>query len=385
MLKKLAVFVLSVSGLTLSINSASWAGVGSSGGGDQALPQTDSAWFLGTRTIRYCLVGGEKEMGLPQDQLRRSVEEAFAKWSAYIEYKGVSRHEDPRMVIDLNHSVMNQCDGTEDLKFYFGVEDAQVSRSKTTYDAPLAFAHRTRYDVDTGWGHGYIWMASPNALETSYLLTPDMLSGLLLHELGHVLGNSHVPSTIMDENIVDNLRFGAMGPDGVGHALQIDWGAELAENRYHHPLVGKLSANPKNQETASNFKRMTGRNPVGDARVTLLLGAQGWHGPLDLVFEDAVGKSSVKVEYDDETYTRIRLPNAVFKRACLPSICSGWIGQRLEGAYGIGSVNASDGMVLSALLEFNLGRSGLQVDAPVQIKFLENGKKHDIFAQTLMQ
>jgi hypothetical protein len=374
--------------LVLCLEPLAFAGGMEGGGGDTFLDDTDSAWFLGSQPIRYCLVGGEAEIGVPQAQVQSMIGEAFSKWKSYIDYKGVMRgYEDkPEMVLDLNAQPMSQCDGTEDLKFYLGVEDGPVTEAKKSYNGPAAFSHRDRYDAAKGWGQGFIWIAKPHTLMDGpypdWKDNPDTLFAMILHEIGHVLGNTHVQDTVMDEDIASLVLFGFTDSKNF---RRIDWGAELAENRYFHPLFGGMSADPKNTDLAASFKRIVGRDPSGEVKVTLII-YTGWSAPVDLVFQDALGSKRVTVQLSDEdNLSFIRLPNPIFKRACMASACQGAAYQRLHAGYSMGTISAADGTVLPAFLEFNLGRSSSRVDAPVSVKFWENGKKHDLFAQTELQ
>jgi hypothetical protein len=316
------------------------------------------------------------------------IEEAFSKWKSYIEYKGVMKGYEttPQIALDLNRQSMERCDGTEDLKFYLGVKDDEVREAKMAYNNPVAFAHRSRYDVSRGWGKGFIWIARPHTVlggaYPEWQQTPDKLLAFLMHELGHVLGNTHIQSTIMDEDIAELVLIGFTDSKNF---RRIDWGSELAENRYHHPLVGRMSVDTKNTGTSESFKRIVGRDLVGDVKV-VLRNDLGWSGLVELIFEDSQGSKGVRVNISGgNTGAFIRIPNPIFKRACTGTGCTGAAYQRLRAGYSVGTVTASDNTVLPAFIEFNLGRSSSQVDAPVSIKYWENGKNHELFAQTELQ
>lgn len=185
-------------------------------GSDIAEEAQGAAWFLGDRTIRYCYEAGTK-FGVPTASARMAIRRGFDAWRNYVGLKGINNPDvyDIRFnsregrVIALNSEEMAACDGTEDLKFYLGVSTPLTEAVGKRYRAPAAFAHRTHYDPERGWGKGFIWVAEAFRYD-GYPLWPSSHQGLatvITHELGHVFGCAHANGTIMDENIGDLVRY----------------------------------------------------------------------------------------------------------------------------------------------------------------------------------
>jgi hypothetical protein len=153
-----------------------------------------TAWFPGDRkTVSVCI---RRSTGFPftREALRDSIRDAFATWAKYLEKKHVMEELalfDPTMQPDFQET----CTKDVDLTYYFGDFDDSVRTAQRAFENPFAFAKRTRYDMKEQWGQGYI------AFEEKIQWTPRLLRAFQLHELGHVLGNDHVPGTIMDAGL----------------------------------------------------------------------------------------------------------------------------------------------------------------------------------------
>ncbi|MGZ3693350.1 MAG: hypothetical protein ACXWQO_04040 [Bdellovibrionota bacterium] len=168
--------------------------------------QTKSqAWFVnppeaGNAFVHICAVAPTPE------EAKEIVWQAHYAHSAWIRYffrDGSRRKGDPAEPLFRSYGRVNEhCDGTEDLKIYYGVENESVREAKKLYDNPAAFAHLESYDEQTGQGKGFIWIArSPEIL-----FHPYHRLALLIHEMGHAFGHDHIEGTIMDGNIAGILK-----------------------------------------------------------------------------------------------------------------------------------------------------------------------------------
>lgn len=96
---------------------------------------------------------------------------------------------------------LDRCDGSEDLRFYFGVTSREVSQYLSTFSNPMAFAQRTQYESASGWGKGFVWVTQSVDIPLFSWALGEYLKAVLLHEVGHILGNGHHEGTIMTKDL----------------------------------------------------------------------------------------------------------------------------------------------------------------------------------------
>ena len=266
--------VFSVLAVRVFLPNALASGGYSGGGGDSVLGPFDQyAWFYGTKKpIQACLEIAP-DFGLTREQIVPQLEQALAAWSDYISAKRLNIKYSlfgNRFTFTLAVSWLSACDGREDLKFYFGGNNTEITAAKKHYNDPVAMAELTRFDRQAAWGRGFVWVASEKSLNDSY---PNWHNGkslttILLHEIGHVYGNSHVSGTIMTENIKDVLNW-----TGSGAKTSIDITREL----YHcsgcsyefkgYAFIG--SPGPATDATKNLVERILGRTLSQSPQVTL--------------------------------------------------------------------------------------------------------------------
>lgn len=256
-------------------------GSASSGGGDNLLPQTGSAWFLRTREIKTC-IDVSSQFGFSEAELQATILEAADTWGQYILKKGIYTEpydRDRAIYLDHKRVIFRKCDGEEDLKFYFGSSNLEVERSKADHQDPIGFANRSSYDVQAEWGKGFVWVALPNAISPGYpnWRAKNNLLGMLLHEFGHILGCGHVDGTIMTANIGAVIRSNHNGNDPFFYLRlpKVDQDRELVEaqknsaRQYQGTLRPVIDMGEPPQGEAGTFKIFTGRAPVGTVSATL--------------------------------------------------------------------------------------------------------------------
>lgn len=118
------IFLATVIGSTVS-----WSGEssGNSNGGDRPKFEDKSAWFLGLqKTIRVC-IDKSADFGVSDEFSRKVVVASFDTWKRYATERGYFAKPDPtsspsrsRFPVVFDHSLLDRCDGTEDLKIYMG-------------------------------------------------------------------------------------------------------------------------------------------------------------------------------------------------------------------------------------------------------------------------
>ena len=190
-------------------------------GSDHHPEEYQSAWFLGkSRTIHACL-SMSPSFGIDMATAAHSIHSAFSQWIDYVHDHQVLRVNDRQNELFAQGNddwayaeslEVNQfCTGTEDLHIYLGVENEEVRAGEAEFSDPLAFTKRIKFDQLKGWSKGVLWVrnsASGNSVGIPFpdWGTPHSLDYVLLHEMGHIFGNPHVPETIMREEIADYLR-----------------------------------------------------------------------------------------------------------------------------------------------------------------------------------
>jgi hypothetical protein len=243
------------------LSSISMAGNGAGGGTDSHVDV--KAWFLGpSNKISSCLKLSP-QFGVDENTAIKEIKAAYQTWGNYLKEKNVQwdMGSIPMMTTQIDLHV--PCTGQEDLTFYFGTEDALVTKLKKHYLAPYGFAERLSYDEDKGWGKGIIWIALPNAISSGNpnWTQSNTLKGILIHEIGHTLGTGHVSKTIMTENFYRLLQNASGQNDWmlthVDHMRELhfcrkcgyEFIASEGTNIYHY--------------LADSFLRLTGTPPKG--------------------------------------------------------------------------------------------------------------------------
>jgi Putative peptidase family len=282
-------------------------GAADTAGGDLHGPDYGAAWFLGTATVRYCVVS-HPSFGVDSATIAQSIDEVLGKWAKYIDEKGVNFGAFSEFKLPTRFQFVSKCAGSEDLTFYFGVTNSQIEAAKKTFDHPISFAYRAAYDMNKGWGKGFVWFSLPGPAGDGGTLDwqrPFVLTGMLLHEMGHVLGCGHVGGTIMGRDIAQAATVGT--PEEAKYWLaDIDQSQELVlcgENCQHtyDGRFGELWDDPNEAPKISTFARLMGRNPKGTITTRLkYLGKPSQAAQMTLRVADDLGNSDFSISLHEE-------------------------------------------------------------------------------------
>lgn len=264
---------LLTSTLVLTAASAALAGGYSGSSGDMHDPMDDWAWYLGDAPIRYC-IEIDPQFGRTADEVQKEFESVVQQWKSYVSERSVYTEAKTEFRLNFNFQYAGSCQGSEDLRLIMGLEPEEVVKAKAKFDRPFAFSIRQRYDESKARGQGFIWLARHGALEKTSAgrvfpnwQRTENLHGALLHELGHVLGNGHIPGTIMTAELGQWLQMADSVP-----SMEKCFGRKLtqieSERILHYsapsPAIHRngIVAFNENEQSAT-FKRLMGRRPVG--------------------------------------------------------------------------------------------------------------------------
>lgn len=182
--------------------------IGGFGGGDTTDLRRLAAWFYGERQIQVC-TQLNVNFGLNEITISDAVQKAILLWKAYFSEKQINSNLSEK--INLNFKLKPKCTGGEDLVFYFGTGPINQNlldlRAFQSLSNPLAYVNKTHMSEDLKWSKGYIRFVESNSYGLDDGFFPDWSNQqhffqILVHEIGHVLGFTHIPGTIMTGSIV---------------------------------------------------------------------------------------------------------------------------------------------------------------------------------------
>lgn len=204
--------------LTLAFSNTTWATTGQGGqnggegsfagnGADPGLAAKPQAWFLGPKPIEWCLAYDSLEhlYRVSAADTVALIQDSFATWRRYFEVKKL-RTAWPAGVPfpEFNDHYNPQCAANTELVIYVGSENDAIKRARARYVNARGLAELTHYDAQTGRGRGFVWLEKYTRRAVA-LAPPQLFQALLVHELGHVLGNSHVGGTLMRQDLAEIL------------------------------------------------------------------------------------------------------------------------------------------------------------------------------------
>jgi hypothetical protein len=268
--------------LSLLFSMQSLAGGVNGGGSDHLPPDFGAAWFLQglpERTIRVCIEQDVTAFPLDHQIVKAKFTEAMLAWEQYITTRKINDVEvdeeiDPVMLhLVTKFRFQTNCQDA-DLTLYLGKTTPEIDQIRSQMFDPSAFAYRQKYDVETGWGKGLIWLSGVTANGRFPWDKNDYLNlyGILLHELGHVFGIEHIPGTIMAADFADDIadfeiERGSFYWSFYRYSMtQLDQTDRLVQARDEFEQFPEADLWLKGSRAEREaFKFLTGRLPSGDA------------------------------------------------------------------------------------------------------------------------
>ncbi|MES2964455.1 MAG: hypothetical protein V4760_11220 [Bdellovibrionota bacterium] len=246
------------------------------------------AWFTKESFVPQACYEIDPGFGASEETVKRAITEAEIAWHNYVVEKQI--HVPIRM---LQSWYIQKCRGNEELVYYFGSKPKEVQDALGHFNRPVAIAYRTAFDVEAGTSKGFIWVASQGSLSTGAALYPDWsqrynLTGILMHELGHVYGVDHVALTIMDMRIADFLSL----PDS--ERKERLSGVDSYRDLYICLECPLSKAGELGFDSPVNFTNLLGQAPVGPVLARVEGTVAG--GNLSLHVEDFAGSYVIPID-----------------------------------------------------------------------------------------
>ena len=189
---------------------------GASVGNGSDLLDEGPALALGDAPIKWCIV--ERNFGLEPISTRNSIRSAFKLWRDYFVSRDINNPaawverlldpSDPKLVG--NDEFLDRCNGTEELTFFLGEENAQIRRDRKKFENPIAFMRPLSQSSERIPHKAYIWIAAQGMHSSggAKWSEPEALTAVVTHELGHFHGTQHKANTIMAEDLPQQIARG---------------------------------------------------------------------------------------------------------------------------------------------------------------------------------
>lgn len=187
---------------------------GWTGNGGDFSEVNDNIWFIGNKTINYCIIPSDQFI-LSKSEIENILLSSFNKWKDFFKKYDLLKPLTARRLGSNRQSSISFLDGIErganfnfkinsdckksDLKFFFGVENKIIKEyKKFETEHPYGFAIRKTYDHEKFLNTGLIWIKNVN--------NKSHVEHTLLHELGHVFGMKHDSVYIMRSSMAVEME-----------------------------------------------------------------------------------------------------------------------------------------------------------------------------------
>lgn len=189
----------------------------------------DNAWFVEDRPVQYCIKRSKKFV-VDIEDVQAATKRSIDKW---IELSKKLTIKVGQYRIQKSFIYNEKCTKQIDLVFYFGGKPKKISKIINKNDRLVALAYPVETNKTKTWSKGFIYIKdsnitqgdqgicdidNPNCInddsdeidddEKVYVADwtyANNLDAILLHEIGHIFGVSHIPQTIMRESIALKL------------------------------------------------------------------------------------------------------------------------------------------------------------------------------------
>jgi hypothetical protein len=370
--------------LLILLPTVAMAGHELGNGTDNPDPSEDSAWFIAqasdpNRTFTYCLEISP-DFGAQEKDIQQSIDTSMSVWTDYIQKKSINDR-----FTALGHRIVSQgtlqatCDGTQDLTFYFGATNDEIKIQKTKYANPTAFVYRESFSPKTSWAKGFVWVASAGTIDPSRPF-PDWkrtasLTGILLHEFGHILGCGHVSGTIMDADLSSLIATYDIHDENL---LKIDYSKELTLSTNGAQYDGSFG-----DDDSDAFQNFFARSPVGYVRARLVTSPSG-----DLIHvTDDRGTLDLKLNFSANSRTDFPWATDLFKGVFFDQIIGltvHVIGRPNQAYAQYGSAQTTSHKQVTIIKEVNAAKPsdegyGVPLSGPINLKYMKDGQLKTLF------
>jgi hypothetical protein len=208
-------------GLIFLHAAPSFAGWGSSGGGE-IYDDLTNPWFLkNVSEVRYCISVGSS-FSVPKDQAKQTVKASIDYWKAEFARSNQpmnSGSSTNTLGLGTQNFLEVEClAGNIDLEFDLGYEALSTQQKTFLVDARkyIGIAIRTDYDTLQMRGKGFIYISSDFGVNmyqnpTGALIKQNawqqknLLQYALLHEIGHTFGLPHAGGGLMAQTFLEQI------------------------------------------------------------------------------------------------------------------------------------------------------------------------------------
>ncbi|OUR94838.1 hypothetical protein A9Q84_17160 [Halobacteriovorax marinus] len=287
---------------------------GWSGNGGDSHHLQDNIWYLGEKTVSYCVKVGADSI-VNKYEASKMIRESFTEWKSFFNkysmlekpLKANRRRANLAFPDGLKRSMtsnfkevscneLKKSKKGEELVFLIGKSNALIDLYKDlATENAYGLALRKGYNHTTYRNSGFVW-TSPEIKDV------EVLKHVVLHEIGHVFGMKHDSVHVMDEDLVDFLEAKRKhSKANLGVIESKSWKYRLVEGQNN--LLSKKGKKPrrracsvgliKNSSIPKIARKKLGMKSYGCSKLELkvdeILGAKKFH--LTLILNQAAARS----------------------------------------------------------------------------------------------